>query len=58
MKLCRHRWKNQYVVVITKKSGASVPRLIQLCKKCGETIHVPVYTLNQLIQKEIYGGSK
>ena len=56
--LCNHEWKNHSVITITQKSGASVPRLVQICKKCGIAIHVPVYTLNQLIQKEIYGGSK
>ena len=54
--ICNHFWRNYKVVMITQKSGASVPRLVQTCKKCGVAIHVPVYTLKQLIQKEIFGG--
>jgi len=56
MKLCNHIWKNYKVVIVPQKSGAGVPRLVQICKKCGEAIHVPVYTLSQLAQKELFGG--
>lgn len=55
-KICIHKWRNNGVVVLTKKSGASVPRRIQVCQKCGVVIHLPVYTLKQLIQNEIGGG--
>jgi len=49
----KHQWVNYKVVTIIQKSGASVPRLVQVCKKCGVAIHLPVYTLKQLIQKEV-----
>lgn len=54
--ICNHRWKDDSIIILTNKSGASVPRRIQICQKCGEMIHLPVYTLNELMQKELYGG--
>ena len=57
-RVCNHLWKSYKVVTIVQKSGASVPRLVQICKKCGVAIHIPVYTLKQLIQEEIYGGQR
>jgi len=55
-KICLHQWKTHSVITIKNKNGGEVPRLVQICKKCGQAIHLPVYTLSQLAQEEIYGG--
>jgi len=52
---CNHQWREVSVIALRQKSGADVPRRIQICRKCREMIHLPVYTLSQLVRKEIYG---
>jgi len=56
--ICFHQWKTHSIIKIKNKSGAEVPRLVQICKKCGTAIHLPVYTLDQLAEKEIRGRIK
>ena len=53
IKTCKHKWKDIGVISLIQKSGASVPRRVQICRKCKVMIHLPVYTLNQLTEKEL-----
>ena len=52
-KLCNHKWKDANIILLNTKAGATVPRRVQKCKKCGVMIHLPVYTLDQLVKMEM-----
>jgi len=46
-KLCSHKFKYEGHFICQDK-----PRAIQVCRKCGVAIHIPIYTIKRLREIE------
>ncbi|HEY0090441.1 MAG TPA: hypothetical protein VGB37_16445 [Candidatus Lokiarchaeia archaeon] len=49
-KLCNHNFKYEGYFIYKEH-----PRLLEVCKKCGVSIHIPIYTIRKL--REIEDGN-
>ena len=47
-KICKHKFKDTGFVVLNMK----YPRVISTCKRCGISVHRPVFSIKQLDELE------
>lgn len=49
-KICQHDFRDVVIAGTMVLNG--FPRKVQTCKKCGISIHVPIYSMKSLAEKE------